>query len=69
MKSIWIVAADVPSLNRVYLPEYAAMTKTESLQKVLARARSEGFMGSAQQRLDALGWEVVRVRIEEIPGD
>jgi hypothetical protein len=67
MKSIWIVAANVAEFGRVYLTEYAAINRTEALQKILARARSEGFAGSAQQRIDELGWEVVQVRIEEIP--
>lgn len=67
MKSIWIVAADVAGYGRVYLTEYASLSRTEVLQKVISRARSDGFNGSAEQRIGELGWSIVQVRIEEIP--
>lgn len=59
MKMIWIVAADVDEFGRIYLPEYAARDKNGVIDRVMDRARAE-------ERLAALGWEIVPVRIEEI---
>jgi hypothetical protein len=66
MKMIWIVAADVDEFGRIYLPEYAARDKNSVIDRVMDRARAEGFRGGAEERLAALGWEIVPVRIEEI---
>lgn len=69
MTMIWIVAADVDEFGRVYLPEYAALDKRGVIDRVMARARAEGFKGGVDERLAALDWEIVPVRIEEARDD
>lgn len=63
---MWIVAADVEEYGRVYLSDYAGRTESDVADKVMNVARGEFFNGPLQDRLADLGWEIVRVRIEEV---
>jgi hypothetical protein len=66
MKAIWIAAANTPDHGRVYLPDYASIDEAGVGAKILSKARSEGFSGGLSERLDQLGWEVVRVSLQEV---
>lgn len=61
---MWIVAADVEEYGRIYLADYAGRTESDVADKVMNVARRE--FGPLKDRLADLGWEIVRVRIEEV---
>ena len=66
MKTIWIAVANTPEYGRFYLPNYASIDRAGVGMSILDKARSEGFSGSLDERLDQLGWEIVRVSLQEV---
>jgi hypothetical protein len=67
MNFIWIVKEN-REYGYVYLSTYAGFSKQEVYAKVLEKAwEQDSFRGSAEERLSQLGWEVVKVRLIEIP--
>jgi len=67
MKTIWIAAAETAEYGRVYLHDYAAHDAHNVGVKIMDGARREGFTGTLQDRLANLGWEIVCLRVEELP--
>lgn len=67
MKTLWIVASTTEEYGRVYLTDYAGQFKHDVENKVMEGAWRERFEGSLTDRLEALGWEIVCLHIEEEP--
>lgn len=62
--SIWIASAETAEYGTVYLTDYAGTSAINVAEKIMRAAEREGFKGSIQQRLEMLGWKIVRVTIE-----
>jgi len=63
---IWIAKAAADDGSAVWLTDYVAKTEREVREMVLHDAWLEGYHGELDARLKELGWEVVRVTIEEV---
>lgn len=66
MNFIWVAAGTSDEFGRQYLADYASYCEIGVEQKIMRRARDEGFRGTLQERLEYLGWEIVKLRVEEV---
>ncbi len=66
MNTIWIAASNSDEYGRIYLPDYAGVTKYEVISKVMDGCRKEKLGETITGVLSALGWEIVKVKLTEI---
>ena len=66
MNMIWIAAGNNDEFGRVYLTDYAGVTKQEVIAKVMDGSRKEKLGKTIDEVLVALEWEIVQVELTEI---
>lgn len=59
----WIPVGKTDEYGEVPLLMYASSSRHECIEKIMERARNEGFRGSSTERLDELKWEVRKFQL------
>jgi hypothetical protein len=63
---IYICKAKASDGTTVYIAKHAGSSVSEVILSVMNKARQEGFEGSFEERLEELGWSVVRAKVTEL---